>query len=53
MERRNKFLILVSILLIICAIMLVLSYELNIEIGYVVAGAVGLLASVFWVVNAE
>ncbi len=53
MERRSKFLMLACILLIICAIVLVSSYLLNIEIGYVVAGAMGLSASVFWIVNAE
>jgi hypothetical protein len=52
METKSKIMLLACILLVACATVLIAAYALNIEIGYVVAAALGLAGTVFWI-NAE
>ncbi len=51
-EKKSRLTLLACILLIACAITLIAAYTLRIEVGYVVASALALTGTVFWV-NAE
>ncbi len=52
MKEKSRLTLLACILLIACAITLIAAYTLRIEVGYVVASALALTGTVFWV-NAE
>jgi hypothetical protein len=52
MKEKSRLMLLACILLIACAITLIAAYTLKIEVGYVVASALALTGTVFWV-NAD
>ncbi len=52
MERKSIIMLLACVLLFACAGVLLASYALHVEVGYVVSLALGLMGTVFWV-NAE
>ncbi len=52
MDRKSRIMLFAVIFLFACAALLIASYLLHVEVGYVAALALGLMGTVFWV-NAE
>ncbi len=52
MERKSRIMLLACILLVACAVVVIASYLLQVEVGYLAALAMGLAGTVFWL-NAE